>query len=65
VKRRVLIGRTLILAGVAVWIVFAVVWLAGGHPEGGRYVPFHLAGVIPGTLLARWDRIKGWARRGS
>jgi hypothetical protein len=49
-------GRLLIAAGVAVWVVFAVVWLAGGDPEAGRFVPFHLAGVVPGSILSRWRR---------
>ena len=49
-------GRLLILAGVMVWVTFAVVWLAGGEPAAGRFLPFHLSGVIPGAILARWPR---------
>ncbi|NQV05910.1 hypothetical protein HQ535_05120 [bacterium] len=49
-------GRLLIAAGVLVWLGFAVAWLAGAHPDAGRFVPFHLAGVIPGTVLTRWRR---------
>jgi hypothetical protein len=51
-------GRILIAAGAAVWVVFGIVWLAGGNPQVSHWVPFHLAGVIPGAVLARW----GWLR---
>ncbi len=58
-RHRKLLGRILILAGGAVWGVYAVVWFAGGEPEGRHYLPLHLSGVIPGAILARWD----WIRR--
>lgn len=51
-------GRLLVVAGVTVWVIFAVVWLAGGEPDAGRFLPFHLAGVIPGAILSRWKRRK-------
>ena len=51
-RRRV--GGALIVVGVTVWVVYGAVWMAGGEPEMGRYLPFHLAGVIPGALLNRW-----------
>ena len=57
------IGRALILAGVLVWVVYGIVWLAGGEPEVSRYLPFHLSGVIPGALLSRWRSISGLFRR--
>lgn len=63
-RYRRIAGRTLILAGVAVWGVYAVVWIAGGQPEGRHYLPVHLAGVLPGALLARWDWIRGKLGRG-
>ncbi len=47
-------GRLLIFAGVLVWAIYAVVWLAGGEPEVRQYLPFHLSGVIPGAILSRW-----------
>ena len=52
-------GRFLILAGVVVWAIYAVVWLAGGDPEVRYFLPFHLSGVIPGAILARWPRRGG------
>ncbi len=52
-------GRLLIAVGVMVWAVYAVVWLAGGEPDVGRFVPFHLAGVIPGAIMSRWRRRGG------
>ena len=48
------IGRLLILAGASVWLVFGVIWLWGGDPDVGSFVPVHLAGVIPGAILSRW-----------
>jgi hypothetical protein len=61
-RRRV--GKGLILAGVAVWAVWLAVRLGGGDPEVGHYLPFHLAGVIPGALIARWDWLVRRLRRG-
>jgi hypothetical protein len=52
-------GRLLIAAGVLVWAVYAVVWLAGGDPDVRQFLPFHLAGVIPGAILSRWPRRDG------
>ena len=57
-RTRAIAGRILILLGVAMWIPYAVLLLSGGEPEVGRFLPFHLAGVIPGALLARWDWIR-------
>jgi hypothetical protein len=63
---RVRAGRWLIAAGVAVWVVYGVVWLAGGEPHAGAYLPFHLAGVIPGFVLARWDWLRSrWSPAGN
>ena len=60
------IGRGLILAGVAVWIPYGVLLLAGRDPDVRWYLPFHLSGVIPGAILVRrhWlgrqlNRIRG------
>ena len=58
-RRRRIVGRVLILAGVAVWGIYAMVWTTGGEPDGRHYLPVHLSGVIPGAILARWD----WIRR--
>lgn len=62
-RTRRLIGRLLILAGVAVWGVWLAVRLAGGEPDVAHYLPFHLGGVIPGALLTRWDWIARLRRR--
>jgi hypothetical protein len=50
-------GRLLIVAGVLVWGVFAIAWLAGADPDAGSFLPFHLAGVIPGAFLTRWKTL--------
>ncbi len=52
-------GRLLIAVGVMVWVVYAIVWLAGGDPDVARFVPFHLAGVVPGAIMSRWPRRGG------
>ena len=49
----------LILLGVVVWLVFGVVWLVGGDPRVADYLPFHLAGVLPGAVLTRWPARDG------
>lgn len=51
------LGRTLIIAGVCVWIPYFALKLAGLHPEMMLFLPFHLAGVIPGALISRWPQI--------
>ena len=56
-------GRWLILAGVSVWLVFGVVWIAGGNPQGVHYLPLHLLGVLPGAVMSRWRTLRGWFRR--
>lgn len=62
-RRRLRLGRVLILMGVAVWGVWLAAELAGSEPAPGDYLPFHLAGVIPGALLVRWDWLTALFRR--
>jgi hypothetical protein len=57
------IGRWLILAGVSVWGVWFVVKLTGGDPQVQYFLPFHLGGVIPGSILSRWRTIRRWFNR--
>jgi len=57
------LGKALIIAGVAVWAVWLLSRLTGGEPEVGHYLPFHLAGVIPGAVIVRWDRLTQLLRR--
>ena len=46
------LGNLLIALGVAVWVVYAVArWGLGKEVTVDRFLPFHLAGVIPGALL--------------
>ncbi|MBI4338503.1 MAG: hypothetical protein HY680_00960 [Chloroflexi bacterium] len=52
------IGRVLILAGVAVWLPFFALEIAGSDPNVAYFLPFHLSGVIPGAVLSRWGQIK-------
>ena len=53
-------GRILILAGVGVWGVYGLCKLAGTEPAVGWFLPFHLAGVVPGVILSRWGTIRQW-----
>ncbi len=57
------IGRVLILAGVAVWVPFFALKFTGREPNVAYFLPFHLSGVIPGAILARWHQIKRLFRR--
>ncbi|MBU1494978.1 MAG: hypothetical protein KKE89_05915 [Actinobacteria bacterium] len=57
------LGRWMILAGVAVWLVYGIVWLIGGSPQAAHYLPVHLSGVLPGVVLSRWQTITGWVTR--
>ena len=56
------IGRRLIVVGVLVWVVWLAVKLAGGRPQLEYYLPFHLAGVVPGAILSRWSVLRRWSR---
>lgn len=58
-------SRILILAGVAVWAVYGLCMLGGAEPAVGWFLPFHLAGVIPGVVLSRWGTMRRWLGRGS
>jgi len=47
-------GTILVIAGVAVWVVYAIVHYGMGYDVTGRqFLPYHLAGVVPGTVLRR------------
>lgn len=48
------LGTGFMVFGVAVWGVYAVVnWGLGWDVTGRQFLPYHLAGVIPGTILRR------------
>ena len=59
------IGRYLILAGVLVWGVWLAVKLSDGEPQVQFFLPFHLGGVIPGSIMSRWGAIRRWLDRRS
>ena len=52
------IGRYLILSGVIVWAVWLAVELSGGEAQVQYFLPFHLSGVIPGSIMSRWGAIR-------
>lgn|GEM_PF-1541753 len=48
------VGSALVALGVAVWGVYALVrWGFGWQVAGKSFLPYHLAGVIPGMILKR------------
>lgn len=53
------IGRMLVLAGVAVWPVYGILrWGVGMDIAVQEALPFHLLGVVPGSILARWRMVR-------
>ena len=57
-------GTILVIAGVAVWVVYAVVRYGMGYDVTGRqFLPYHLAGVVPGTVLRRHQFFGGLVKR--
>ena len=56
-------GRWFILAGVLVWGVWLIAKLLGGEPHVQYFLPFHLSGVIPGSIMSRWGAITRWLDR--
>lgn len=59
------LGRWLIVAGVLVWGIWLVMELTGGQPQLEFFLPLHLTGVIPGSILSRWSAVRRWVKRRS
>ncbi len=57
------VGRLLVIAGISVWIPYFALEFAGAEVELMSFLPFHLALVIPGSVLARgpevWNKVLG------
>ena len=52
-------GTVLVILGVFAWVVYAVTrWGIGRDVAAHQYLLFHLAGVIPGSILRRWRLIR-------
>jgi len=48
------LGTALVVVGVAVWGAYALVrWGLRWEVTGRQFLPYHLAGVIPGMILRR------------
>lgn len=55
--RRRILGRILIWFGVLAWLPYAwLKYILHADPEMLPFLAVHLAGVIPGVLLARWPQ---------
>jgi len=50
-------GRRLIFLGVLGWGVWLIIELTGGDPHLRYFLPLHLGGVIPGSVMSRWGAI--------
>lgn len=54
------LGTVLVVAGVAVWVVYAIVrYLLGWDVTGRQFLPYHLVGVVPGAVLRRHRFFRG------
>lgn len=56
--KRYRLGTALVWLGVLVWLPYFAVRIGGGAPSLAWYLPFHLAGVIGGSLLRLQARKK-------
>lgn len=57
------LGTVLVILGVAVWAVYAAArWAMGWQVTGRQFLPYHLAGVVPGMLLRRRRWLQGLLR---
>lgn len=57
------VGTWLVIAGVSVWIPYFLLKFLGESPALEAFLPFHLAGVIPGFILRRWQWLQRLWRR--
>ncbi|MBI4236209.1 MAG: hypothetical protein HY688_02480 [Chloroflexi bacterium] len=56
------VGNILIIVGVAAWVPYFGLKALGNDPEALFFLPFHLAGVIPGVLLRYYHALRrAWA----
>ena len=57
-------GTILLALGVSVWGAYAVLRFGiGWDVTAGRFLPYHLAGVVPGMILRRHRFFWGVVRR--
>jgi hypothetical protein len=58
-QKRARLGRALILLGVLAWVPYAAFrYGLGWDVPLGPFLSLHLAGVIPGSVLLRWDQLR-------
>lgn len=58
------LGNILLALGVGVWGAYAVLRYGMGWEVTGRqFLPYHLAGVVPGMILRRRRFFQGVVRR--
>jgi hypothetical protein len=56
-------GAVLLILGIAAWVVYyALRFLTPLAPPFGLFLAWHLAGVIPGSLL-RGSKVVSWLRQ--
>ena len=53
------VGSVLVLLGAAVWVVYALLrWCLDQEVSIRQFLPYHLAGVLPGFVLKHWHWLK-------
>ncbi|MDY6951127.1 MAG: hypothetical protein SWE60_06430 [Thermodesulfobacteriota bacterium] len=58
------VGNILLILGVGVWVLYAVLRFgAAWDVTAGQFLPFHLAGVVPGAILRRHQFFRTALRR--
>ena len=60
---RKIIGRSLILLGVCMWVPFLVLEASGVEVSVMPFLAAHLSGVIPGAILLRGETLVRWIAR--
>jgi len=57
-------GTLLLILGVSVWIVYGLLrYGMGCHVTALQFLPYHLAGVVPGVVLRRHRFFRSLIRR--
>lgn len=58
------LGTVLVVLGVAVWGVYTILrWGMAWDVTGRQFLPYHLAGVVPGMILRRRRFFRDTGRR--
>jgi len=57
--KRKRVGKTFLWLGIAAWFPYGVANYGLGHDlEAWPFLTWHLVGVVPGSLMLRWQRVR-------